>query len=166
MIGNRDDLPSEQRPEEPVGPGRLIHRRDMNQLVVQEDVHAIVAGDRLEGKIQRRDLDRDDVARHDRGAGVSGVGDVGEEEHHRIFRMEIKEAALERERLRNVRAACGTRKRLGRIEIQSRMPARDDAQLRGGGAAKTGSQARGPVRKARLNAWGKSMGFASEGPMK
>ena len=38
----------------------------MHQLVVHDDVHPVVAGDRFEREAQRRDLDGDGVARHAR----------------------------------------------------------------------------------------------------
>jgi hypothetical protein len=64
MIRDRNDLATKQRSEKAIGPACLIHRRDVDQLVVHEDVHAFVAGDRLEREIQRSDFYRHYIARH------------------------------------------------------------------------------------------------------
>ena len=63
-----------------VGPDRLIHRRNVNQFVVHQDVHAVVSGDRLECEVERSDLDGHRIPRHHRGAGVPRVGNIGEEQ--------------------------------------------------------------------------------------
>ena len=72
----------------------------MNQLVVHQDVHALVAGDRLEGKVQRRDLDGDDVAGDTVDAAALPLSEMSvEQQHDRLLRMEIKQPPLKRERV-------------------------------------------------------------------
>ena len=132
MVGHRHDLPPEQLPEHPIRAGRLIHRRDVHQLVVHQDVHPLVARNRLEREVERRDLDGDDVAGHHRRAGVARIRDVGEQQNDRIARVKVEELPLKGERVEKRARGMRHQERLGWIEIHEAQPRHlEDRELRG-----------------------------------
>ena len=122
LLGDRVDLAAKQPPEEPVAPGRLVHRRDVNQLVVHDGRHPLVGGERFEGEAQRRDLHHQRVARHDARSGISGIRQIEQQHRHLVFGLESEQFLLEghgvQVRARDVRRQVG----LAALEV-------DEAQI-------------------------------------
>ena len=79
LLRDRQHLSAEQLPEEPVAPRGLVHRRDVDELVVHQRVHPLVGGDGLVDERDGRDLHRDQIARHGGRAGVPLVRQIDEQ---------------------------------------------------------------------------------------
>jgi hypothetical protein len=124
LCGYGHHLAAKEPPERSIRTGGLIHRRDMNQLVVHDDVHAVVAGDRFESEAEGRDLRHHRVVRHDARAGVPGVLEVGEQQRDAVGGIELEQAALKRQRVQEGARGVRHEKRFGRVEV-------DEPKLRG-----------------------------------
>jgi hypothetical protein len=125
LFGHRQYLAAEQAPEGPVACCRLVHRRDVHQLVIHERVQPLVGGNRLEDVGDWRDLDRDQIVRHGGGAGVALVRQVDEKDRDVFLRVESKQLLLEGERVQ---------RRPRRVRDEKRFTAVDEQQPQAGGS--------------------------------
>jgi hypothetical protein len=131
LLVQGDDLAAKQPAEEPIGPRCLIHRRHVDQLVVHDDVHPIVARDRLEGEAERRDLRQHRVVGDDGRAGIAVVGKIGEQDGDRSARTKIEQPLLEPERVQEGAGGVRDEERFGGIEVDETDVRRlDRSQLR------------------------------------
>jgi hypothetical protein len=67
VLRNRRHLAAKQPAERQVAPGGAIHRHHVHQLVVHQVGHPLAGREGLERKTQRRNAQRDPVARHGLG---------------------------------------------------------------------------------------------------
>ena len=123
VIGRGRDLAAKQSAEGAIGSRRLIHRDDVNQLVVHQHRHPLVRRDGLEGEVERRDLERHDVARDRPGRRVAGVGEIREQHRDRIGQRELEEFLLELQRVQEGARGVGHQVAFGPLEV-------DEAHLR------------------------------------
>ena len=97
-------------PEHPIPPDGLVHRHDVHQLVVHQRRHPLVGGNRLEGEVERCDLNRHQVARHGAGRALPASEKSARRTVMGSSRIVPEQPALElRGRSGTPRATCGTR---------------------------------------------------------
>jgi hypothetical protein len=101
-------LAHERGAPEPVLRVREVALRDVHELVVHQRVHALARRVGLERVRDRRDVEREQVARRRVDAGAAVVGEVLEQERRRLRRLPAEARALPLERVaerpRGVRA--------------------------------------------------------------
>ena len=121
--------------------GGDVGLRHVNQLVVHDDVHALVAGNRLERKVQRRDLHRQRITRDDRRPGVSGVGEIRQQQRDLVRRLEAEQSFLEGEGIQKRSWGMRHEKRFGGIDVDQAQAGRlERRQLREGDAREADEQ--------------------------
>ena len=72
---------------------------DVHQLVVHDQVHAVVAGDRFERRAHRREADREVVARHRAGGGAAAVLEVRQQHGDALGGREVEQPLLKCQRV-------------------------------------------------------------------
>ena len=134
MGGNRRHLPTKQTTEHTIPSNRLIHRHHVDQFVIHQRGHPLVGRNRLEGEIERRDLDRHQVARHRSSGGIASIRKICEQERQLIGRVVAEELLFERKRVQEGASDVRHQIRLRAIEVHDAHVRRfDGLQLRKGG---------------------------------
>ena len=118
LLGDRQHFSAEQTPEDPIAPRRLVHRRDVDQLVVHQRVHALVGRNRLEDVGDGGDLDGDEIVGHRGCAGIALVGQVDEQDRHLVVRIESEQLLLKTERVERRPRRVRHEERFAAIDVE------------------------------------------------